>query len=259
MRLKTVISIIETSTYFMITVALALVFSLFSLRGGGTIELGVSMGACLVLIIAAFFLKLKLVNFYLKRCSYPYEFLSVLEHLGLMGDLEINWSDDLRDGPDRLQMQTGQFLKDNHLATDIGARMLSRSLVLFVWFAILFASVYVREDYLSEDDPLFFIIPSLIAIAGFYQYINSNKTKNDPHPVLSFTEKGLIFDKSLYEWSSIQDWNYIRGRKYSDGRMEIAYIDENNSEDMIVADLDDLKIGHIDLLLLLTHFKAKFG
>jgi hypothetical protein len=96
----------------------------------------------LSVLIAIFFLKVKLINIYLKRCKYPNEFLSVLDQLKLMDDIQINWNND---GARNSSHLTAQFLEDNNLATEIGKRKTSIPFALTMVFFSVGALVYFGQ------------------------------------------------------------------------------------------------------------------
>jgi hypothetical protein len=118
MRLKTAISIIDISTGVLVLPAMLGIVYCFIVLKGGIMSIGL---LCVVtLFVCAFLVKKNLINYYLKRCKYPREFLSALEKRGLMGNLQVNWGDDVNKEIGTTQLNTQQFLTDNKLATTYG-------------------------------------------------------------------------------------------------------------------------------------------
>jgi hypothetical protein len=197
MKMSTVISLVELS-YGLLAIPglLSIVGCLFYLRGG---MLAVGIGSVLFFFITAFYLKMNLVNYYLKRCKYPFEFLSALKHLKMLGDLEVVWHNK---GANKAFEDTKAFLSDNKLSTGYGT----------------------------------------MAYGSF----------------LSFKEEGLVVEQKLYPWKHINSWELIAGNNEID-RIEIKYTDIDNKEKKAVINLAYVNAGHINTLLLMAHFKGRFG
>ncbi len=233
-----------------------IIASFFALNGDTFVVAVISL---LALLAVAFFVKLNLINIYLKRGKYPFEFLSVLEKLKLTEDLQINWGEDFINGPDKSKMLTQQFLADNNLATDIGTKKINLPITLIFVFASVIGLIYFNRLFSFKDRPLLFVSSIVVVIGSIYVLIKNKKRQNDNAPILSFTEKGLLLNGSTYKWDRIKDWTFEE--KNREGQVSITYFNEseNDSDNKIIADLNGLNIGHIDFLLLLTHFKAKYG
>jgi hypothetical protein len=60
-----------------------------------------------------------------------------------------------------------------------------------------------------------------------------------------------------YEWSKIKDWDYIDSDTHA-GKMMITY-EDGESQKQLLLNMEHFGINHIDLMLLLSHFKAKYG
>lgn len=202
MKLKTAIYIVNSVTgFFIISGCLGIVLCIMTLR-----QVALVIGILVVagLFIAARFFKIRLINYYLKTCKYPFEFLSVLEQLGLTRDLQINWSDHNTSGIDKSPSDTEKFLADNTLITDIG-----------------------------------------------------KSAQNNAEPFICFRENGLLVNNQAHEWKNIIEWGFIDSDT-SAGKMEITCVDNASTKKLLI-DLDQTKVNYIDLMLLLTHFKAKFS
>ena len=118
MRIKTAIYIIDISNGLLILPAMLGIVYCFMVLKGGIILVGLL--SVVTLFVCAFLLKKNVINYYLKRCKYPREFLSALEKRGLMGDLQVNRSDDVNIKACTIQLNTQKFLTDNKLATTYG-------------------------------------------------------------------------------------------------------------------------------------------
>jgi hypothetical protein len=257
MRLKTAISIIETSYGALGLIALVGTGAcFFTLTGENRVFAIVLL---LALLIVAFFVKLNLINLYLKRCKYPYEFLSVLEQLDLTKDIQINWGEDLIDGPKKNQLLTQQFLEDNNLATEIGVKKINLPFAIILIGVSVISLLYFSQKVSINDKPIVFISLLLLLSTGFYLWIKGKKQKNDIEPILFFKDKGLLVYGSLYEWNKIKSWIHKGGGENSNGEMIITYEILNGEEETLKADLNKFNVDRIDFMLLLTHFKAKYG
>jgi hypothetical protein len=256
MRLKTAISIVETSYLTIVSIALfGMVISFFNLKKE---RLVIAIVLLLILFIAALFIKIKLINLYLKKGKYPYEFISVLEQLGLTSDLQINWSEDLINGPKKDRLATNEFLEDNKLATDFGVKKVYRPIaVIFLGISIL-GFAYFNQKFTFKNNPVLLGGFLLLIFIGIYSLIKRRESKNDNEPLLSFKEKGLLVNENLYPWNKMKTWEYKEGGRGSVGKIIISYA-ANDKEEKITIDLDTIKIDRIDCMLLLTHFKAKYG
>ncbi len=257
MKLKTAINIVETSYGAILFVGFfGIVAAFFAFKGETFV---ITVIALFAIVITAFLVKLNLINFYLKRCKYPYEFLSVLEQLGLTEDLQVNWSEDLMNGPKKSQMMTQQFLSDNNLATDIGRRKINLPIAFVVASISALGLVYLFQHYSFKDKPVFFIGLIIMGVTNVYLLAKGKKQNNDTEPILRFSENGLFFNNNLYEWNKIKRWVVKGESNDSAGRMKIFYSDENNDENNFIVDINKLNIDRIDFMLLLTHFKTKYG
>jgi hypothetical protein len=75
-----------------------------------------------------------------------------------------------------------------------------------------------------------------------------------------FTEQGLHFPGVTIPWKNIAEWKYLHGdRESTSGYMliTISHADEEPSYGYIP--LQSLEIDRIDMMLLLIHFKGKYG
>ena len=253
MRLKFAISFVE-STYQIISLfaLVGIVASFFVLKGAVLI---ITIIAVLIVFTLIFFLKLKMINFYLNRCKYPYEFLSVLEQLELMDDLEISWS---REGARNSNHLTKQFLDDNNLVTEIGKRKIDSPFIIFMCFASVVAFVYFGYKDPFPGKSLLMVILIIWMALSFYFLARMNRRSNDTDPILIFNEKALFYEDQKIAWNKIDSWKVKDGPGESERYIVINYNDIRNVKEYIKVPLHNLNIDRIDALLLLTHFKTKY-
>lgn len=257
MRLTPIIYIIETSYGALGLVALfGIGASFFTLKGETLI---ITIVLFLALLIVAFFVKLNLINLYLKSCKYPYEFLSVLEQLELTKDVQINWGEDLINGPNKSQLLTQPFLDDNNLATEIGAKKINLPFALIMIGISIVGLIYFSKQFSFQDKPIILISLLLFLITSIYLWTKGKKQFNDNEPILAFKDKGLVLNENVYQWENIKKWVHKDGGENSSGEMVITYGTTNGQAIEIKADLNKINIDRIDFMLLLTHFKTKYG
>jgi len=230
----------------------SIVGSFFFLKGAAIVwTIVISLGV----LVAIFFLKVKLINIYLKQCKYPNEFLSVLGHLKLMDDIEINWS---IEGASNSNYLTNQFLEDNNLATEIGKKKASIPVAITMIFISLGLLGYVSQTDWNGKSLLMGLI-IVTTIFWFYMLAKGQRQKNDHEPILIFSKKGFLLNEMNIKWDKIKTWEYKAGNSESKGFMIIYYQNLNNVDEELKVQLDDLNIDRIDFLLLMTHFKTKYG
>jgi len=254
MRIKFVVSFIESTYSTLGFIAVVGIFgSFFFLKG---IALIVTIISLLAVLTTIFFLKVRMINFYLKRCQYPNEFLSVLEQLDLMEDLDINWSKDGARNSDHL---TEQFLTDNKLPTEIGKKKISVPFAIIMCIISVGLLVYFNQDNSIKNKPVA-MLPALAVLAmSIYLFIRGKKQQNDNEPIVIFGDKAFLLEENKLPWEKINFWEYKKGENDSKGYVLISYQDANNMLQELKADLDLLNIDRIDFLLLMAHFKTRYG
>jgi hypothetical protein len=259
MRLTSIIKIIQLSYGSMVFVSLFGIGASFYFLKEETLVFTIIL--LLALIIVALFVKLNLINMYLKKGKYSYEFLSVLEQLDLTGDIQINWSEDLIYGPNKSELITKEFLEDNELITEIGVKKINKKLLSLFSFVVIalpiFGIFYFKKKYTFQESPSIFISLGILLITGLFFLTKNKHSQNSEEVILAFKEKGLLLNGKLYNWINIKEWKYKVGSEHRSGVMEITHSNVENEK--IKANLDNIDIDKIDFMLLLTHFKAKYG
>lgn len=217
MKLKRAIQRIETSYTVFIILALSAAgsFLLFS----GT-ERVIAILSLLILSGIIFLIRIQLVNSALKRCIYPYEFLSVLKQMNLLKGMEINPGDDLINGQDFSDAYTQQFLADNRLPTGIRLRKPD--------------TIRTSGKQYSYEPVIQFTEKGLLLRDRLYAWT------------------------SIRQWKVTGERKHTTFPYYSLGSMQITYEKDNQSQTVAV-NLNNVLIDKIDFLLLLTHFKAKYS
>lgn len=254
MRLQPAISFVE-STYSMLAflAVIGIIASCFTLKG---IALVITIIALLCVIAALFFLKLKMINFYLERCKYPYEFLAVLDQLKLLEDIKINWSPD---GARNSNHLTKQFLDDNNLVTEIGKRKLNFPAMALSLIACLGCMIYLGyQDHFQGKSTVIAILTIFLGV-NIYLLARGRKWSNDEEPLLIFNEKEISYEGNKIGWDRVDAWKVKDVGGDSQRYIIIKYNDASNVSQELTLPLHQLNVERIDCLLLLTHFKSKYG
>jgi hypothetical protein len=253
MRIKFVVSFIESTYSILGFIAVVGIFASFFFVEG--VALAITIISLLAVLVIIFFLKVRMINFYLKRCLYPNEFLSVLEHLDLMEDLEINWSND---GARNSSLLTQQFLDDNKLSTEIVKKKISIPYAIFMCIMSFGLIIYFSQDNSIKHQPIVMLAPVGLLAMSIFLLIRGKKQQNDNEPVLIFDDKAFMLGEDKITWEKINFWKYKQGSRDSKGYVLISFQDTNNNLQELKADLDLLNIDRIDFLLLMSHFKTKY-
>ena len=87
------------------------------------------------------------------------------------------------------------------------------------------------------------------------EFLGNNDLKTH-YPFLDFLNNGLVYDKATIPWTDVIDWNLIIPKRDPTGFTLTYY---NEKRDIQQLDIPLSGIDTIDALLLLTHFKGKYG
>ena len=74
-----------------------------------------------------------------------------------------------------------------------------------------------------------------------------------------FKEDVIWSEGKTIPWPEIYDWAYAVGNRSSPGGYMISYYDDDGSVQQAKVSLLSLNIDRIDFLLLMAHFKGKYG
>jgi len=257
MKTKRAIQIIEFSNAALIAGLLIGLFAFISKAKDGKFFL-LELFFAVPFILTFFFRKL-IINIYLKRTLYPGVFYSVVDKLGLAHNLEITLTDELLNEIYKPAYSTDQFLSDNNLKTEIGINKIK---LPFIGISIIVCAgslFYFGQQYKFEDEPLLFVGLLIFISAGIFAWIKGKKKQNDNEPVVIFKKNELVFYDQNIGWKDIYDWTFTSDGNNNSEKIIINYYDAEKNIAEIIVQLSQLKIGKIDFLLLMTHFKGKYG
>lgn len=257
MRLKRTIQIIEFSNTALIIGLFIGVFTLVSKAQDGKFLVFEMLFA--VPFILTFFFRKLIINIYLKKSLYPGAFYSVLDKLGLTRNLEISLTDDLLNEIYKPNYSTNQFLNDNNLKTEIGAKKIQLPFIVLSIGLGLIGLFYFGQKFKFQDKPIIFVMLLLFIAMNIYLWTKGKKQQNDNDPIAFFKDSGLELPDTKLNWKDIYDWNYQAGGKNESSKILINYYDSAKNIQEAVADLSQINIDKIDFLLLTTHFKGKYG
>ncbi len=257
MRLKPAILFVQNANLILILGLLAGVFALVSRSGDGKILVFEVLIA--IPFLLAFFFRMVIINIYLKKCKYPVPFLAVLDKLGLAKDFDINWSADAEKDVVKPTYSTETFLTDNHLITEIGAKKLKPPSFHISIGAALVAFFFLGRTYTMQQKPILFGSILFFLVVNIIGGLKGKTKQNDSSSTVRFTDKGLFVNDEFFDWKDIYDWNYTVRGKTSPNQMIINYYGQDRNIQEAAINIDEINTDKIDLLLLLTHFKAKYG
>lgn len=152
-QLKHAIYIIERVWVSLIGLTfLGIIISFVQLKG---VVLVSSVICLLVSFAVTFHIKIFLINFFLKRCKYHFEFVAVLAQLELTEDITIDWGEQNSLQPTNTVSQTQDFLRDNKLSTEYLARenhdrQGDRATLLFREGGLIYANVFYQWDKITK-------------------------------------------------------------------------------------------------------------
>ena len=92
------------------------------------------------------------------------------------------------------------------------------------------------------------------------QLLEDNKIHPKEEDDFRFTEQGLHFPGVIVPWKNIAEWKYLAGDRQSpSGYMVVTITHEGEDNSYGYVPLGSLGVDRIDMMILLTHFKGKYG
>ena len=135
-------------------------------------------------------------------------------------------------------------------------RVLKKSAHPGLMYAVLEKLGYTQKLDLSLPDELLDEIYKPTYSTS--EFLSENDLSPNNGPELEFTEKWLRLGENHIAWPDIYDWTYVKATKGTSARIIVNYYDQDRN--IIDDDIQlDLSRNKIDVLLLLTHFKGKYG
>lgn len=209
--------------------------------------------------IFSFLLRMVLINSFLKKSKYPGVFYSVLDKMHLTENLEITLTDDLLNEIYKPSYTTQEFLEENNLKTEIGRSKLHFPIILLILAGSVFGLMYLGKTINIQDEPFSFILVIGLVIINIFFFFKEKKHQNDKHPIVRFEKTGLFVQDFLITWDTIFDWEYYQGGKDSNSLITIHYYNQNKMPAEYIMHIGELNSEKLEILILLTHFKAKYG
>jgi hypothetical protein len=255
LRLKTAIQLIVYSNRLLIGGLILGAVAAFRHSEGVILFLEISFIAILGL---AYFFRMVLINRYLKSCKYPAVFLGVLSRFNLSQDFDINWSDQAAAENFRPPYSTDEFLGDNKLSAEIGEKQ--TDIPFYMPFIFLAAGGYALYQKSSYSTSIAVICAVVFVLA---MVLKKQKNKPDPFSIINvrlrFTKEGLALPEGVIDWKDIFTWTLAPGSHDDPGGIVIEYYGAQREISTKSLYLPELGADKIDLLILLEHFKAKYG
>lgn len=257
MKLKKTIQIVEYSNLALFVGLFIGVLALVSKSPDGKFLVFELLFA--IPFLLTFFFRKFLIIQYLKKSKYPGAFYSVLDKLGLIQNLEIDLTDELLNEIYKPGYPTGEFLDDNNLITEIGEKKIQLPFIKICIGLSIVGFFYFGQKFKFQEKPSLFISLIIFLIMNVYLWTKGKKQQNDNDPVVKFTDKGLYLNSQMFDWKSIYDWSYQAGGKNRSDSVIINFYDKDQNIQEVIANLSIINTDKIDFLLLMTHFKGKYG
>lgn len=256
MKLKRTIQFIEYSNFLAF---IGLIIGVIAFTTGAKDHLFIILEWTLAAGFLLLFVFRKLiVTVCMKKSTYPGVFYSVLDKLKLTEKLEIHLSDELLDEIYNPRYSTHQFISDNNLQTAIGHKKQGLSFLILPVVAGVAIALLNKQPLTSGSTLFTYGLLLLSTLIGLYQWRRYRQQQPDHHPLVLFTEKGLILQDKELSWKDIYDWNYEPNSDKT-SKVIVRHYDAGKNIREDFADLSKIDIGKIDFLLLMTHFKGKYG
>jgi hypothetical protein len=196
----------------------------------------------------------------LRKSNYPGVFFDVLQKMGMTQDLELSITDELLEEIYNPNYSTSQFLNDNNLRTEVKPAKLNITLLALILTLPAASILYIAYSKGFGRSTLFlavsFVLPIIIAAI--------KRRKNQPEiqeeKLVVFREKELDLQHQRIAWTRIYDWSSVNTNDDKGGTAIVInyYGPDKNIEEAFVS-LATTDTSKIDFLMLMTHFKGKYG
>lgn len=263
MSIKNSIRFVEYSSVFVLCAFLLMVLSLV---GSDNASFHINfwlLGASAILFLIYFFQN-KIIHFRLQHSKYRNLFYQVIDKIHLTENVPLNYNyqpalPEKEIAPRTKAVFADNFIKENGLNTQVGKKKIQEGILwsMVLIFILLVALLRYFFDLDANNTTLLFIL-GLMCIAFCYLFGNYNLT--GPGDIrLEFKEDGLVMGEKKIAWDKIIDWQYNRRDATNNSSISIYYFNTFLDVECDTVELFQLNIRKIDLVLLLTHFKEKYG
>ena len=258
MKLKRTIQIIEYSNIALIVGLFIVVLSIVFRSNDGKF-LVFEMLFAFPFILGFFFRKL-VVKRKLRNTKYPGIFYSVLDKLGLTHNLEIELTDELLNDMYKSSLPTKEFLDDNNLKTEFDRKKPESPWIMIVSTLVFLALIFFGRNTQTNITPTVAICLFFLIGYNIYSFIKTKRDFDDNIALLKFTSNGLSIKDRFIDWKDIYDWTYQIASRSEPAKFIINHYHGNdrNIQDSVVS-LSEVNINKLDFLMLVAHYKARYG
>lgn len=260
MSIKNSIRFVEYSSVFALCAFLLMVLGLVGSESSHQVNFWL-LGLSAILFLIYFF-KNQIIAFRLQHSKYRNLFCKVIEKIHLTENISMNTTVMPYMGMEDPRKGTGtadDFIKENGLYTQVGK---GRTQERFVWGTIIFfmittvlASKFFRFG--ADNTTLLIILGIMFITFGFlFGNYGVSKTKDIS---IEFTKETLNINQHEIAWTNVIDWQYNRRDSTNNASISIFYFNSFLDIESETIELFQVNIRKIDLVLLLTHFKEKYG
>lgn len=198
-----------------------------------------------------------IIHYALKRCAYPGVFYAVLDKLRLTHKIDIHLTDSMLDEIYRPAYSTEQFITDNRLKFGVVEKKKNWLPPLFIMLLGVVSLVYFFQ---KDGSGSFMLLMSGLSIfVGLYTLIVGNTPAVKTDISLIFQQDGLKLSGVDLEWKDVYDWSYESGSEGETGKIILSFYDYSKNLHELIVRPSDYDMNKVDFLMLLTHFKGKYG
>lgn len=257
MKVKTSISIIQNSNWFLIA-GMGLVMTYF-FSAGGRGSSNVFFLWVGVIIIASFFLRNSLLKLFLARSKYPGAFYSVAEKLGLNEKVEIELTQELLDDIYNPSFSQEEFINENNLHTSYSGIRNAEIARYFFMASFAVIGVYVFPYLDTTVHPGVWILSSGLFNYGMYRFTKKFiLSKEESH--LVFGREGLEYGNFQVKWNHIVDWEVPGSNSiYSNKNVVVSYYNDENNLESFTIKIPEVNASLVEILLMFYHGKSTWS
>lgn len=259
MNVKNSIRLLEYSSLIAITGFILMVLACMGgTQIGGNINLFVFVLSVVIILISIF--RNSIIRYQLEHSQHKNLFYYIIDRIQLDDKFNMAGKQMERVKLNYQNFSTYDFIRDNSLRTQIGSKKSRAWKVIAIYTIFLAAMLFIsKRFFLNMDTSTMLVILGAIAIGYYFLFNDANGQPLKEQPLISFDPDSLhIFNKKI-SWNHLIDWQYNAGGKTTSSNVTLYYQNAQLDIKTMNIELKTLNISKIDLVLLLTVFKEKYG
>lgn len=260
MSIKNSIRFVEYSSVFALCAFLLMVLGLVGSESSHQMNFWL-LGLSAILFLVYIF-KNQIIAFRLQHSKYRNLFCKVIEKIHLAENISMNSNAKPYAAMDSLEQRSGSmddFIKENGLYTQVGKGRTQEGFVWTVIIVFMIVTLLVSKLFkFGADNTTLLIILGIMCITFGYLFGNYGVRKTKDISI-EFTKESLNINDHKISWINVIDWQYNRRDSTNNSSISIFYFNSFLDIQSETIELFQVNIRKIDLVLLLTHFKEKYG